>query len=456
VGPDYKRPDANPPAAFRNANRETNSIGDLPWWQLFQDPVLKGLIQTALTNNYDLRIAAARIEQSRAILAQTRSAYYPQIGYELGVGGGKNVSAGVPSPTGNSAGKEYYGALDASWEIDLWGRVRRLSESARAQYFASEEARRDVTITLVSSVAQAYFQILALDEQLAIAENTTNSFAESLKIFDERLRGGVASKLETSAAEAALDSAAATIPELRRQTVAQEDLLSVLLGFNPGPITRDTNALSQAALPDIPPGLPSSLLERRPDVRQAEQLMMSANAQIGVAKANFYPQLSLSGLFGRVSPELSMLTAGGANAWEAAAGLVGPIFQGGQLRAQLRQARAVWEETRLQYQSTILHAFQEVSDALTSREELARERDFQARAVAAYEEAVKVANQRYRGGQASYYELLQEQQLLFPAQNTLTQVHLDQLLATVQLYKALGGGWIAPPSPSQTTDSSKN
>ncbi len=456
VGPSYKRPDANPPAAFRNASRDTNSLGDLPWWQLFQDPVLKGLIQTALTNNYDLRIAAARIEQSRAVLAQTRSAYYPQIGYELGVGGGKNVSGGLPSPTGNSAGKVYFGALDASWEIDLWGRVRRLSESARAQYFATEEARRDVTITLISSVAQVYFQILALDEQLSIAENTTNSFGESLRIFDERLRGGVASKLETSAAEAALDSAAATIPELRRQIVAQENLLSVLLGSNPGPVARDTNALSGATLPEIPPGLPSSLLERRPDVREAEQSMISANARIGVAKANFYPQLSLSGLFGRVSPELSMLTAGGANAWGAAAGLVGPIFQGGALRAQVREARAVWDETRLEYQSTILHAFQEVSDALTSREELAHERELQGRAVAAYEEAVKVANQRYRGGQASYYELLQEQQLLFPAQNTLTQVHLNQLLATVQLYKALGGGWNATNSPSQTADSPKN
>ena len=337
----------------------------------------------------------------------------------------------------------YFGALDASWEIDLWGRVRRLSESARAQYFATEEARRDVTISLVGGVAQAYFQLLAVDEQLAIAEDTTNSFGQSLKIFNERLRGGVASKLETSAAEAALDSAAATIPELRRQAVVQEDQLSVLLGSNPGPIARDTNALAQAALPEIPPGLPSSLLERRPDVRQAEQLMISANAQIGVAKANFYPQLSLTGLFGRVSPELSTLTAGGANAWEAAAGLVGPIVEGGSLRAQVREARAAWDEARLQYQSTVLHAFQEVSDALVGRDELGRERDFQTRAVAAYEEAVKVANQRYRGGQASYYELLQEQQLLFPAQNTLTQVHLNQLLATVQLYKALGGGWSA-------------
>lgn len=456
VGPDYKRPAVNSPATFRNSEGATNSLGDLPWWQLFQDPVLQGLIQTALTNNYDLRIATTRVEQSRALLAQTRSAFYPQVGYEAGVGAGKNVGvAGTPSFTGEPAGKEYYGALDASWEIDLWGHIRRLSESSRAQFFATEEARRNVTISLVASVAQTYFQLLALDEELAIAENTTNSFGQSLKLFSEQLRGGVASKLETSSAEALLDSAAATIPELRRQIVAQEDQLSVLLGVNPGRIARQPEALATAALPEIPPGLPSSLLERRPDVRQAEELMVSANAQIGVAKANFYPQLTLTGLYGRVSPELSMMTSGTANAWEAAGGLVGPLFEGGLLRAQLRQARAAWDETRLEYQSTILHAFEEVSDALAAREELGSERNYQTRAVAAYQEAVKVANQRYLGGQASYYELLQEQQLLFPAQNALTQVHLNQLLSTVELYKALGGGWTAPSSARQTSNSAQ-
>jgi multidrug efflux system outer membrane protein len=422
---------------------------------LFQDPVLKGLIQTALTNNYDLRIATARVEQSRALLAQTRSAYYPQIGYEAGVGAGKNVSLAGPSYTGKPAGKQYYGALDASWEIDLWGHIRRLSESSRAQFFATEEARRNVTVSLVAGVAQSYFQLLALDEELGIAENTTNSFGQSLKVFSERLHGGVASKLETSSADALLESAAATIPELRRQIVAQEDQLSVLLGVNPGRIGRQPGALADAALPEIPPGLPSALLERRPDVRQAEQLMASANAQIGAAKANFYPQLSLTGLYGRVSPELAMMTSGATAAWEAAGGLVGPLFEGGLLKAQMRQARAAWDESRFSYQSTVLHAFEEVSDALSGREELAREREYQTRAVAAYEEAAKVADQRYRGGQASYYELLLEQQLLFPAQNALTQIHLNQLLATVQLYKALGGGWSAQASSDQTSDSAK-
>jgi outer membrane protein, multidrug efflux system len=443
VGPTYKRPPANPPPTFRNSDGTTNSLGDLPWWQLFRDPDLKGLIQTALTNNYDLRIATTRVEQSRQMMAQTRSAYYPQVTYSAGFGGGKNVSGGQPLPTGQGAGKEWFGEGEVSWDIDLWGRIRRLSESARAQFFATEEGRRNVTISLVASVAQSYFQLLALDEELEIAENTTNSFGQSLKIFNDRLRGGVASKLETSAAEAALDSAAATIPELRRQIVAQEDQLSVLLGVYPGQVVRESNALAHATLPEIPPGLPSSLLERRPDVREAEQLIISANAQIGAAKANYYPQFSLSGLYGRVSPKLSALSTGGDAAWEAFAGLTGPIFEGGLLRAQTRQARAAWDEARLGYQSTVLHAFQEVADALAARQELGLERGLQTRAVAAYEEAVIVANQRYRGGQASYYELLQEQQLLFPAQNALTQIHLNQLLATVQLYEALGGGWAA-------------
>jgi multidrug efflux system outer membrane protein len=253
--------------------------------------------------------------------------------------------------------------------------------------------------------------------------------------------------LETSAAEAALASAAATIPELRRQIALQEDQIRVELGFNPGPVVGRTGALETELLPDIPAGLPSALLERRPDVRQAEQLMRAANASIGAATANFYPRITLTGLFGVVSPELTAFGGGSASAWSAAGGLTGPIFEGGLIRAQVRQARAAWDESRFQYQSTVLNAFQEVSDALVSRQEFAQERSAQNRAVEAYREAVRVANQRYLGGQASYYELLQEQQLLFPAQNALTQALLNQLLATVQLYKALGGGWNVAAQP---------
>jgi outer membrane protein, multidrug efflux system len=448
VGPNYKRPAANEPQNFRgDTTGQTNSLGDLPWWQLFQDPTLQALIQTALTNNYDLRVAVARMEESRALLAQSRSQFYPQVTYQGASGYGRNVLGGVPDDLGGPAGRGSDFAGSVSWEIDFWGRIRRLNESARADYFATGEARRNVTISLIASVAQSYFQLLALDEDMAIAENTTNSFAQSVKIFSDRLRGGVSTKLETSAAEAALASAAATIPELRRQIALQENQIRVVLGFNPGPVARRAGALQTASLPDIPAGLPSALLERRPDIRQMEQLMRSANARIGVAQANFYPRITLTGLFGEGSPGLTAFSGDTADAWSAAGNLAGPLFEGGLLKGQLRQARAAWDDARFEYQGTVLNAFQEVADALVSRQELESERLEQSRAVAAYEEAVKVANQRYVGGQANYYELLQEQQLLFPAQNALTQTLLNQLLATVQLYKALGGGWNIGPPP---------
>jgi multidrug efflux system outer membrane protein len=442
VGPNFKAPDAHAPATFRGEESPaTNSLGDLPWWQLFRDPVLQTLIQTALTNNNDLHVAVARVEESRALLAQSRSQFFPQLTYQGASGGGRNVQGGQPADIGGGIGKESELAGSVSWEIDVWGRIRRLNESARANYFATEEARRDVMISLIANVAQSYFQLLALDDELAIAQDTTNSFGQSLKIFTDRLRGGASSKLETSAATASLASAAATIPELRRLIASQENQIRVLLGYNPGPVARDPAALATESLPGVPAGLPSALLERRPDIREAAQLMRAANARIGVARADFYPRITLTGLFGEASPELTFLSGSSVGAWSAAGNLAGPIFEGGLLKGQLRQARAAWDETRFQYQSTVLNAFQEVSDALVSRQELADERIEQNRAVAAYQEAVQVASQRYLGGQANYYELLQEQQLLFPAQNALTQTVLNQLLATVQLYKALGGGW---------------
>jgi outer membrane protein, multidrug efflux system len=442
VGPAYKRPAVNAPQNFRgDTTGQTNSLGDMPWWELFRDETLQALIRTALTNNYDVRIAAARVEQARAILAENRSVYFPQITYQGGVGDGRNVVAGMPYDVGGGAGKGYEASGNVSWEIDLWGRIRRLNESARAQFLATQEVRTNVMLSLITTMAADYFQLLALDQELQIARDTTNSFGQSFKLFSERLRGGVSSKLETAAAEAEEASAAATVPELERQIVLEENQISLLLGMNPGPIIRSRKLLEEMLPPDVPPGLPSALLERRPDIRQAEQLVRSANAQIGVAEADFYPRFSLTALFGQVSPELSTFTSGAANAWSVAANLAGPVFRGGLLKGQLHQARAAWEEAALQYQSSVLNALQEVSNALTAREKLARERVDQARAVVAYEEAVQVAGQRYTAGQANYYELLQEQQLLFPAENALTQTELNQLLAIVQLYRALGGGW---------------
>jgi multidrug efflux system outer membrane protein len=443
VGPNYKRPPVASVPAFRGENAgNTNSLGELPWWEVFHDEQLHVLVRTALTNNYDVRIAATRVEQARALVAEARSQLLPQLDYFGGAGKGRNVGSGnTLAPNGGATvGAIQFGG-SASWEIDLWGRVRRLTESAKAQFFATEEAKRDVRISLIAQVAQDYFQLLTLDRELAIAKETTNSYGESLKVFDERLRGGVASKLETSTAEALLDSVAATIPDLERQIEQTENQLGVLLGQTPGPIVRENSVLEKQLAPEVPGGLPSALLERRPDIREAEQLLRSANAQVGVTEADFFPQLTLTGLIGQVSPELATLTAGSAFAWGAAASLTGPIFHGGELRAEHRQAKAARDQYVLQYQATVLYAFQEVSDALVAREKLASVRREQEHAVAAYHEAFRIAMERYQQGQSSYYEVLQEQQLLFPAENTLAQTQLSQLSAVVQLYRALGGGW---------------
>jgi multidrug efflux system outer membrane protein len=442
VGPGYRRPSVSAPPAFRNDSViSTNSFADLPWWQVFHDETLQGLIRIALTNNYDLRIAITRIEQARAITRETRGRFFPQVDYAAIAGKGKNVgAANTPSPTGITGGA-FAADINASWEIDLWGRIRRLNESARAQLFASEEARRDVMTSVVAQVAQEYFQLLALEDELEIARKSTNSFGQSLKVFSQRLQGGVASKLETSSAEALMHSAAATIPELGRQIVLIEDQISVLLGQNPSLILHSNSPLESQVPPEVPAGLPSALLERRPDVRQAEQQLRSANAQVGVAKAGFFPQLNLTGLLGQVSPELSAFTSGGATAWGIAAGLTGPILHGGQLRAQYQQAEATREQFALQYQYAVLRAFQEVSDALISHERLADEQAEQSQAVTAYQVALDMAMKRYQSGNASYYEVLQEQQQLFPTESALVQTRLNQLLAIVQLYRALGGGW---------------
>jgi outer membrane protein, multidrug efflux system len=444
IGPSYKRPEAGAPTAFRGDRQPgaTNSFADLPWWDVFQDDTLRGIIRTALTNNYDLRIATTRVEQAQALSAEARSQFFPAIGYAGAAARGRNAGfTGTPTFNTGVTSDTFLLAGAASWEVDLWGRVRRLNESAQAQYFASQEARRDVTISVISQTAQAYFQLRALDEELEIARQATNSYGASLKLFSDRLRGGVASRLETSTAEALQAAAAATIPELERQIAVQENLINVLLGQNPGTVTRTEASLENLLPPDVPAGLPSDLLARRPDVREAEQLLRSANAQVGVAEASFLPQINLTALFGQISPELSAFTAGGANAWNLAATMTGPLFQGGQLLAQYRQVKAAWEQARLQYQATVLNAFQEVSDALVGRQKYAEERVEQAHAVDAYTEATKVAMERYQQGQANYYEVLQEQQLLFPAENTLVQTKLNQLLAVVQLYRALGGGW---------------
>ncbi|MGH7331625.1 MAG: efflux transporter outer membrane subunit [Candidatus Rokuibacteriota bacterium] len=445
VGPDYRRPEMGTPAAFRGeaGPPEAPSFADLPWWEVFRDPVLKGLIQDALAGNYDLRIAVARVGQARALAGVARADFFPWIDYNAGVQRNRGVFKFVPEfelPAGGTDNL-FIGGLSATWEIDVWGRIRRANEAARAELLATEEARRGVLLSLVSDVAQAYFTLLALDLRLSIAHSATDSFQRTYTLFRRRFEAGVASTLQTSRAEGALASTAATIPDLERQIAMRENQINVLLGRDPGPVPRGVLLVEQQMPPVVPPGLPSVLLERRPDVREAEQRLVKANAQIGVAKAAFFPRIGLTALLGAVSPELSALTSGTASLWALAGSLTGPIFQGGRIREGYRASLAAWEQANLAYEVTAIRAFQEVSDALVSLQKLAQFEAEQARSVTALEQSVRVANRRYFGGLASYYEVLEAQQLLFPAQDTLARIRRDRFLALVGLYKALGGGW---------------
>jgi multidrug efflux system outer membrane protein len=444
VGPNYQRPAVNSPAAFRSVDGATNgSFAELAWWQVYQDVTLQALIREAMTNNYDLRIALARVEQARAFALQARSQFVPSVNYNGTVSRGRNVVFGSVFPNNSGTVNSAVASLNAFWEVDLWGRVRRLNESARAQFLASEEAQRGIRLSLLSDVAVAYFQLVELDEELEIAGRTTNSFAESLRIFNQRMEGGTASGLESSRAEAALDDAAAAVPAIRERISITENQICILLGRNPGPIERSTSVLTELTLPEIPSGLPSSLLEHRPDVREAEQLLRSSNAQVGVSVAEFFPKIGLTALLGKVSPELSAFTLGSANAWGIAAEATGPLFQGGRMVGQYHQSQDVRMETELRYQQTVLNAFREVSDALVSRLRLSEIREHQAHEVTALETAVRLSSERYVAGKAGYYEVLEAQQQLFPAELNLARTQRDQLLAVVALYKALGGGWQA-------------
>jgi outer membrane protein, multidrug efflux system len=458
VGPNYKRPPVNAPVDFRSVegHAQQASIADLPWWEVFKDDKLQSLIRTALANNYDLRIAVTRVEQSRQIALEARAQYYPFVNYGVTASDGKNEFAGTVAPNGGQIKGAFVGAISAAWEADVWGRLRRMNEAARAQYLASEEGRRGVMLSLVGEVAQAYFELLGLDLQLSIAKDTTANYGQTLDLFTKRYQGGVSSELDTSRAQAALSDAAATIPELERQIVIKENQISVLLGENPAGVQRTAKLLDEIVPPDVPAGLPSALLERRPDVLQAEQQMRAANAQVGVATAAFFPQFGLTALLGRASSPISNLSLGQSTVWSIVGSMAGPIFQGGQLTAEKRQAVAAWEQAKLQYGQTALVAFQDVANALISRQKYDETRDQQMQTVQAYQQSVKLSLLRYNAGKASYYEVLEAQQLLFPAQNSLAQTEQNRRVVIVQLYLALGGGWnltdpqwIGPQAPSQ-------
>jgi outer membrane protein, multidrug efflux system len=442
VGPNYKRPVVDAPASFRGQpTPDAVSIADLPWWEVFHDPTLQNLIKAAIANNRDLRVAVSRVEQARQMAVQTHAQYLPQVGYEAGISEGQNESLGSLTNTNGAREATILAALQASWEPDVWGQIRRSNEYALAVYLGTEQGRRGALLSLVSAVAQAYFQLLELDLRLEIARRNVESFQGSLDIFQKRLDGGTASVLETSRAQAALSTVASNIPDLERQIAIQENELRLLLGSIPGPIERNGTLLEQQLPPEVPSGLPSSLLERRPDVLEAESSVHAANAQIGIATANFFPQIGLTTLLGRGSSPLDAIVSGRANLWSTAALLTGPIYQGGALRARKRQAIAAWEQARSQYEQSALSAFRDVSSALVTREKLEAVRARQIEAVSAYEDAVTVSQQRYSAGKSSYYEVLEAQQELYPAQNALALTELNRRLAIVQLYQALGGGW---------------
>jgi outer membrane protein, multidrug efflux system len=445
VGPNYKRPAVDSPAIFRGDSAPaTNSFGDLNWWTVYEDPILQSLIREALTNNYDLQIATTRVEQERALAAQARSQFVPNLEYNGTVSRGRNDLLGSPFSNNGATESSAQVSLNTFWELDLWGRIRRLNEAARARLLASEDARNGVMLTLLSDVASDYFQLQELDRELEIDAQTTNSFADSLNIFNQRMEGGTGSALETSRAEAALADANSATPSVLEEIAFTENELCILLGRNPGPITRSKSDF--AVQPNVPAGLPSQLLARRPDVREAEQLLRAANADVGESVAEFFPKIGLTALLGRVSPELSAFSLGSANAWGIAAETTGPIFEGGRLVGQYHQAKAAKEEAILQYRQTILFSFRDVSDALISRQRLAEIRDQQATEVASLETAVKLSTERYLAGKANYYEVLEAQQQLFPAQLNLARTQRDEFLAVVNLYKSLGGGWKEEPS----------
>jgi len=413
----------------------------LPWWNLFQDETLKGLVKSSLANNYDLAAAVARVEQARQLSAQARSEYFPQLDYLSVTSYGHNQF--INSPSSNLPGAQgfFLGIARATWEADVWGRIRRTNEAARAQYLATEEGRRGVMLTLTSEVSQAYFELLGLRYQLEIAKETTESYTRTVKLFSKREDEGIGNALQTSSASADLATAAASIPELERLVALKENQISVLTGQNPGTIESKTKLLDDVIPLEVPAGLPSALLERRPDVLSAEQTVRSANAQIGIAQSVFFPAIGLTTFFGKLSTPLSELSSGNTNAWSVASPVAGPIFHAGGLKAQKRQAIAHWEEARAQYLQTTLSAFRDVSDALISRENYDNIRAQQIQAVQENQEAVRLVRMRYIEGLSNYLEVLDALQRLYPAQLALAQTEVNRRLVVVQLYKALGGGW---------------
>ncbi len=443
VGPNYHKPVVQVPTTFRDLseNPQTQaraaSYADLPWWQVFQDPQLQELIRTALKQNYDLQAATERINAARAHLGITRSSQFPQIQGTSDFSGGK-------SGTFQSKSNFLTLAADAAFQLDLFGRLRRATEAARAQLLATEDAQQTVILTLVSDVASDYFALLQLDLELQITRDTVQSQQSAVKLTDLRLSHGVATKLDVLQAKQVLDTANAQIPDLERQIGQEENAIGILLGNYPQSVRRGRPLVQQPLPPEVPPGMPSSLLARRPDIRQAEQNLIAANAEIGVAKAEFFPQISLTGsgggVFGR-SSLFSSLMSSHSGVWAYEAQAAQPIFTGGALRGNLRLAESQRQQELIAYKQAIQLAFRDVSDALIGYQKYHQVRAEQEVTVEDLRDTVSTSLSRYRGGITTYLEVLDGQRSLFSAELTLAQARGSEYQSLVELYKALGGGW---------------
>ncbi len=443
VGPDYERPKPDVPAAFLYEDGEARATVNINWWKQFQDPALDSLIIEALADNRNIKIAAANIEQAAAVLRQARAPLFPQIGYG-GTDTRERMSEQSISPYSSllqNPHSSYQVFANVSWEIDLWGRIRRLSESAQAGLLATEEARRGVILTLVSSVAGDYIQLLGFDDQLRIAKETLVTYAQSVKLFELRFKYGQVSQMTVEQARSQYETAASAIPQIELQIAQLENAISILLGRNPGPVKRG-KTLHELHLPPVPAGLPSDLLVNRPDIRQAEQNLISANAQIGAAKALYFPAISLTGALGLASSDLSSLFQGPARIWSYAGSITGPIFTGGAIQGQVREAEAIRKASLLNYEQTVQNSFADVDNALVARKKLLDQIQAQERLVKANREYVHLARLQYEGGYSPYSTVLQAEQQLFPSELNYAQYRAGLFNALVNIYKAMGGGWI--------------
>jgi NodT family efflux transporter outer membrane factor (OMF) lipoprotein len=446
LGRDYNRPAIETPSTYRSASAQSSaaSLADLQWFELFRDETLTGLVKTALQENFELRIAAQRVLQARAAYGITRAAQWPSVDVSADVTAARSsrvgANRGLPANVDTSVSYTQAG-FSLGWELDVWGRLRRLSEAGRAQYLATEEARHGVITTLVADVSDTYLALRALDLELEIARRTRDVANDNLRLTEARRSSGVASALDVRQAEQLLFTATGQIAAIEREIAQSENALSLLLGHMPGDIPRGRPLEALQAPPQVPAGLPSALLERRPDIRRAEQELIAANAQIGAAKAEYFPRISLTGFLGAQSRALTDLLSGPARLATASAGAVAPVFNAGRTRNNVRLAEAIHGEALVAYQRAIYTAFRDVSDGLAAYTKTTEQRTQQEQLVQALNESTRLATQRYQGGLDSYLPVLDAQRNLFQGELELARLRQQELASLVQLYRALGGGW---------------